>query len=55
MTLYTAPTTSPRTARRSSLGGKIHIEERAVPNMGAFSLFTGAEGRMMGIWKTVKT
>ena len=32
-------------------GGKIHIEEQAVPGMGAFSLFTDPEGRMMGLWK----
>jgi len=33
-------------------GGEIHVEEQAVPGMGAFSLFTDPEGRMMGIWKT---
>jgi hypothetical protein len=33
-------------------GGKIHVEEQAVPGMGAFSLFTDPEGRMMGLWKT---
>jgi predicted enzyme related to lactoylglutathione lyase len=32
-------------------GGKIQIEEQAVPGMGAFSLFTDPEGRMMGLWK----
>ena len=32
-------------------GGKIHVEEQQVPGMGAFSLFTDPEGRMMGIWK----
>jgi uncharacterized protein len=32
-------------------GGKIHVEEQEVPNMGAFSLFTDPEGRMMGLWK----
>jgi len=32
-------------------GGKIHVEEQAVPGMGAFSLFTDPEGRMMGLWK----
>ena len=31
-------------------GGKIHVEE--VLGMGAFSLFTDPEGRMMGLWKT---
>ena len=35
-------------------GGKIHVEEQAVPGMGAFSLFTDPEGRMMGLWKTAK-
>ena len=33
-------------------GGKIHVEEQAVPGMGSFSLFTDPEGRMMGLWKT---
>jgi predicted enzyme related to lactoylglutathione lyase len=32
-------------------GGKIHIEEQPIPGMGAFSLFTDPEGRMMGLWK----
>jgi predicted enzyme related to lactoylglutathione lyase len=32
-------------------GGKIHVEEQEVPGMGAFSFFTDAEGRMMGLWK----
>jgi predicted enzyme related to lactoylglutathione lyase len=32
-------------------GGKIHVEEQEVPGMGAFSLFTDPEGRMMGLWK----
>jgi len=35
-------------------GGKIHVEEQEVPGMGAFTLFTDPEGRMMGLWKTVK-
>jgi len=30
-------------------GGEIHVEEQAVPGMGAFSLFTDPEGRMMGL------
>jgi uncharacterized protein len=34
-------------------GGKIHVEEQQVPGMGAFTLFTDPEGRMMGIWKAV--
>ena len=33
-------------------GGKIHIEEQAVPGMGSFTLFTDPEGRMMGLWKS---
>jgi predicted enzyme related to lactoylglutathione lyase len=35
-------------------GGKIHVEEQAVPGMGTFSLFTDPEGRMMGLWKASK-
>jgi len=35
-------------------GGKIHVEEQEVPGMGAFSLFTDPEGRMMGLWKASK-
>lgn len=33
-------------------GGKVHIEEQAVPGMGSFCLFTDPEGRMMGLWKS---
>ena len=33
-------------------GGRIHIEEQEVPNMGSFCLFSDPEGRMMGLWKT---
>jgi len=32
-------------------GGAIHVEEQAVPGMGAFCLFTDPEGRMIGLWK----
>ena len=32
-------------------GGKIHVEEQAVPGMGTLSLFTDPEGRMNGLWK----
>ena len=32
-------------------GGKLLIEEQAVPGMGAFCLFTDPDGRMMGLWK----
>lgn len=35
-------------------GGKILIEEQQVPGMGAFTLFTDPDGRMMGLWKTAK-
>lgn len=32
-------------------GGEIKVEEQEVPGMGAFTLFTDPEGRMMGLWK----
>jgi predicted enzyme related to lactoylglutathione lyase len=32
-------------------GGKIHVEEQEVPNMGWLTLFTDPDGRMMGLWK----
>ena len=35
-------------------GGKIHVEEQAVPGMGAFCLFTDPEGRMMGLWRSAE-
>jgi predicted enzyme related to lactoylglutathione lyase len=35
-------------------GGKIHVEQQEVPGMGAFSLFTDPEGRMMGLWKAAR-
>ena len=35
-------------------GGKIHVEEQEVPGMGAFSLFSDPEGRLMGLWKAAK-
>ena len=35
-------------------GGTIHVEEQEVPGMGAFSLFTDPEGRMMGLWKAAQ-
>ena len=31
-------------------GGKILVEEQAVPGMGTLSLFSDPEGRMMGLW-----
>ena len=36
-------------------GGQIHVEEQEVPGMGAFSLFTDPEGRMMGLWKAAQS
>lgn len=36
----------------AAAGGKICVEEQTVPGMGAFSLFTDPEGRMMGLWKS---
>ena len=33
-------------------GGKIHVEEQEVPNMGWFALFSDPEGRLMGLWKS---
>ena len=41
-------------SRILAAGGKILIEEQAVAGMGAFSLFTDPDGRMMGLWKTNK-
>jgi predicted enzyme related to lactoylglutathione lyase len=35
-------------------GGKIHVEEQEVPGMGALSLFSDPEGRLMGLWKAAK-
>ena len=35
-------------------GGKICVEEQAVPGMGTLSLFTDPDGRMMGLWKPEK-
>jgi len=35
-------------------GGKIHVEEQEVPHMGALTLFTDPEGRMMGLWKSAR-
>jgi predicted enzyme related to lactoylglutathione lyase len=32
-------------------GGKILVEEQEVAGMGALSLFTDPDGRMMGLWK----
>ena len=31
--------------------GKIIVEEQQVPGMGAFSLFSDPDGRVLGIWK----
>ena len=35
-------------------GGRIHVKEQQVPGMGAFSLFTDPEGRMMGLWQSAE-
>jgi len=35
-------------------GGKIRVEEQDVPGMGALTLFTDPEGRMMGLWKQAR-
>jgi predicted enzyme related to lactoylglutathione lyase len=38
--------------RIAAAGGKIHVEEQEVPDMGSFCLFSDPEGRMLGLWKT---
>jgi predicted enzyme related to lactoylglutathione lyase len=37
--------------RITAAGGKILVEEQAVPGMGAFALFSDPDGRVLGIWK----
>lgn len=37
--------------RITDAGGKILVEEQEVPGMGAFSLFSDPDGRVLGIWK----
>lgn len=32
-------------------GGKVIVEEQAVPGMGSFCLFADPDGRVMGLWK----
>ena len=32
-------------------GGKIIVEEMAVPGVGSFSLFEDLDGRVLGMWK----
>jgi predicted enzyme related to lactoylglutathione lyase len=55
MTLYIAVDDLAAYRKRIvAAGGKIHVEEQEVPNMGAFTLFTDSEGRMMGLWKAAK-
>ena len=52
MTLYIAVDDLADYRKRiTEAGGKIHVEEQEVPGMGAFTLFTDPEGRMMGLWK----
>lgn len=36
--------------RITKAGGKIVVEEMAVPGMGSFSLFEDPDGRVLGIW-----
>ena len=36
----------------TAAGGTLIVENMEVPGMGAFSLFTDPDGRVMGIWKT---
>ena len=38
----------------TAAGGKILIEEMAVPGIGSFSLFEDPEGRVLGLWKQNK-
>jgi len=55
MTLYIAvEDLAPYRKSIIAAGGKIHVEEQEVPGMGSFSLITDPEGRMMGLWKSVK-
>jgi predicted enzyme related to lactoylglutathione lyase len=55
MTVYIAVDDLAAYRRRIvAAGGKILIEEQAVPGMGAFSLFTDPDGRMMGLWTANK-
>lgn len=35
-------------------GGRLLMEEQEVPGMGAFTLFTDPEGRMMGLWRAAQ-
>ncbi len=37
--------------RIQDAGGKILVEQQEVPGMGAFSLFSDPDGRVVGIWK----
>jgi uncharacterized protein len=39
-------------AKVVAAGGKIVVEEQAVPGMGSFALFADPDGRVIGIWKT---
>jgi predicted enzyme related to lactoylglutathione lyase len=53
MTLYVAvDDLATYRERVVAAGGKIHVEEQEVPGMGALTLFTDPEGRMMGLWKS---
>ena len=37
--------------RITQAGGKVLVEEMAVPGVGSFSLFEDPEGRVLGMWK----
>ncbi len=37
--------------RIKSAGGKVIVEEQAVPGVGRFSLFEDPDGRVLGMWK----
>lgn len=41
--------------RITDAGGKIIVEEQAVPGMGKFSLFSDPDGRVLGIWQQDQT
>ena len=40
--------------RVTEAGGKILVEEQQVPGMGAFTLFSDPDGRVVGLWQDAK-
>ena len=38
-------------ADRARTGGRILVDEQAVPGMGSFCLFADPDDRVLGIWK----